>query len=136
MFLTAPANISLTDQTAESTHIHKPGVPDTKALLIADSMGKSFAAKDNVMQVEAMAGGTFWYYEGLIAGQLLDVSRTMQIFTLLGANMVKSWISKDIFAEAAEQFVCDNLGSKSFCSNILGIGASPVKSKTGGGKAN
>ena len=119
MFLTAPANISLMDQTAESTHIHKPGVPDTKALLIADSMGKSFTAKDNVMQVEAMAGGTFWYYEGLIAGQLLDVSRTMQIFTLLGANMVKSWISKDIFAEAAEQFVVTILEANPFAQIFL-----------------
>ena len=129
MFVVTPANIALTDQTAEATHIHKPGVPDTKALLIADSMGKSFAPKDNVMQVEAMAGGTFWYYEGLIAGQILDISRTMQIFTLLGANMVKSWISKDIFTEAAEQFVKAILDANPYAQIFLGSVPPRLKAK-------
>ena len=117
------------DQTAEATHLHKPGVPDTKALLVADSMGKSFAAKDNVMQVEAMSGGNFWYYEGLIAGQLLDVSRSMQIFTLLGANMVKSWVSKEVFAQAAEQFVVTVLEANPFAQIFLGSVPPRLKAK-------
>ena len=70
--------------------------PDAPAavssVLLADPIGKSFPQNDMLMKVITMASSYYYYYYalGLIAGQLLDISRFLQVFTLLRSNLLKS----------------------------------------------
>ena len=52
-----------------------------------------------------MAGSNYYYASGLIAGQLLDISRFPQDFILLGLNLLKSWNNKQLLKEAVQDFV-------------------------------
>ena len=51
-----------------------------------------------------MAGSNYYYASGLIVGQLLDISRFPQVFTLLGSNLLKSWNNKQLLKEAVQDF--------------------------------
>ena len=52
-----------------------------------------------------MACSNYYYASGLIAGQLPDISRFPQVFTLLGSNLLKSWNNKQSLKEAVQDFV-------------------------------
>ena len=52
-----------------------------------------------------MAGYNYYYASGLIAGQLLDISRFPKVFTLLSSNLLKSWNNKQLLKEAVQDFV-------------------------------
>ena len=52
-----------------------------------------------------MASSNYYYASGLIAGQLLDILRFPQVFTLLGLNLLKSWNNKQLLKEAVQEFV-------------------------------
>ena len=75
------------------------------SILLADSMGKSFPQNDVLMKDIIMAGSNHYYASGLIAGQLLDISRFPQVFTLLRSNLLKSWNNKQLLKEAVQDFV-------------------------------
>ena len=86
--------------------VHQPSCtqssvsPDAPAavssVLLADSMGKSFPQNDVLMKVITMAASSNYYASGLTAGQLLDISRFPQVFTLLGLNLLKPCNNKQI----------------------------------------
>ena len=75
------------------------------SILLADLMGKSFPQNDALMKVITMVSSNYYYASGLIAGQLLDISRFPQVFTLLGSNLLKSWNNKQLLKEAVQDFV-------------------------------
>ena len=52
-----------------------------------------------------MAGSNHYYASGLIARQLLDISRFPQVFTLLRSSLLKSWNNKQWLKEAVQDFV-------------------------------
>ena len=83
--------------------------PDAPAavscVLFADSMGKSFPQNDVLMKVITMASSNYYYASGLIAGQLLDISRFPQVFTHLESNLLKSWNNKQLLKEAVQDFI-------------------------------
>ena len=83
--------------------------PDAPAavssILLADSMGKSFPQNDALMKVITMAGSNNYCALGLIARQLLDISRFPQVFTLPGSILLKSWNNKQLLKEAVQEFV-------------------------------
>ena len=95
--------------------MHQPSFPQTSvspdvpaaisSVLLADLMGKSFPQNDMLMKVINMAGSNYYYALGLIVGQLLDISRFPQVFTLLGSNLLKSWKNKQLLKEAVQDFV-------------------------------
>ena len=95
--------------------MHQPSCPKTlvspdapavvSSVLLAGSMGKSFPQNDTLMKVITTAGSNYYYASGLIAGQLLDVSRFPQVFTLLRSNLLKSWNNKQLLKEAVQEFV-------------------------------
>ena len=80
--------------------MHQPSCPQlsvspdapaaVSSILLADSMGKSFPQNDVLMKVIMMAGSNYYYASGLIAGQLLDISRFPEVFTLLRSNLLKA----------------------------------------------
>ena len=75
------------------------------SILLADLMGKSFSQNDALIKVITMDGSNYYCASGLIAGQLLDISRFPQVFTLLGSNLLKSWNNKQLLKEAVQEFV-------------------------------
>ena len=95
--------------------VHQPscpqssGSPDAPAavssILLADSVGKSFPQNGALMKVITMASSNYYYASGLIAGQLLDISRFPQVFILLRSNLLKSWNNKQLLKEAVQDFV-------------------------------
>ena len=95
--------------------VHQPSCPQSSvspdapaavsSVLLADSMGKSFPQNDALMKVITMAGSNYYYALGLIVGQLLDISRFPQVFTLLSSNLLKSWNNKQLLKEAVQDFV-------------------------------
>ena len=86
-------------------------------------MGKSFPKNDALMRVVTIAGSNYYYASGLIAGQLLNISRFHQVFTLLGSNLLKSWNNKHLLKEAVQDFVktvgAVNLLARIFISCII-----------------
>ena len=100
---------------ANNIILHQPSFPQSSvnpdvpavvcSILLADSMGKSFPQNDALMRVVTMAGSNYYYASGLIVGQLLDISRFRQVFTLLGSNLLKSWNHKHLLKEAVQDFV-------------------------------
>ena len=83
-----------------------PDVPAAVcSILLADSMGKSFPQNNVLMRVVTMAGSNYYYASGLITGQLLDILRFHQVFTLLGSDLPKSWNNKHLLKEAVQDFV-------------------------------
>ena len=52
-----------------------------------------------------IAGSNYYYASGFIAGQLLDISRFLQVFTLLRSNLLKSWNNKQLLKEAVQDFI-------------------------------
>ena len=103
------------DTHANNIILHQPSCPQSSvnpdvpaavcSILLADSMGKSFPQNDALMRVVTMAGSNYYYASGLIAGQLLDILRFHQVFTLLGSNLLKSWNNKHLLIEAVQDFV-------------------------------
>ena len=95
--------------------MHQPSCPQSpvsldapaavSSILLADSMGKSFPQNDALMKVITTAGSNYYYASGLITGQLLDISRFPQVFTLLGSNLLQSWNNKQLLKEAVQEFV-------------------------------
>ena len=95
--------------------MHQPSCPQSSvsldapaavsSILLADLMGKSFSQNDALMKVITMASSNYYYGSGLIVGQLLDISRFPQVFTLLGLNLLKSWNNKQLLKEAVQDFV-------------------------------
>ena len=95
--------------------VHQPSCPQSSvspdapaavsSILLADSMGKSFPQNDVLMKVIMMASFNYYCASGLIAGQLLDISRFPQGFTLLRSNLLKSWNNKKLLKEAVQDFV-------------------------------
>ena len=95
--------------------MHQPSCPQSSVspdapaavstILLADLMEKSFPQNDVLMKVITMAGSNYYYTSGLIAGQLLDISRFPQVFTLLGLNLLKSWNNKQLLKEAVQESV-------------------------------
>ena len=95
--------------------MHQPSCPQSSvnldapaavsSILLADSMEKSFPQNDALMKVIRMAGSNYYYASGLIAGQLLDILRFPEVFTLLGLNLLKSWNNKQLLKEAVQEFV-------------------------------
>ena len=95
--------------------MHQPSCPQTSvsqdapaavsSVLLTHSMGKSFPQNDTPMKAITMAGSNYYYASGLIVGQLLDISRFPQVFTLLGSNLLKSWNNKQLLKEAVQDFV-------------------------------
>ena len=95
--------------------MHQPSSPQSlislealaavSSILLADSMGKSFPQNDVLIKLVTMAGSSYYYTSGLIAGQLLDISRFLQVFTLLGSNLLKSWNNKQLLKEAVQDFI-------------------------------
>ena len=51
-----------------------------------------------------MAGSNYYYASGIIAGQLLNISKFLQVFTLLRSNLLKSWNNKQLLKEAVQDF--------------------------------
>ena len=94
--------------------MHQPSCPQTSvsqdapaavsSVLLTDSMGKSFLQNNTPMKAITMAGSNY-YASGLIVGQLLDISRFPQVFTLLGSNLLKSWNNKQLLKKAVQDFV-------------------------------
>ena len=83
-----------------------PDAPATvSSILLTDSMGKSFPQNDALMKVVIVAGSNYYYASGLIAGQLLDISRFPQVFTLLRLNLFKSCNNKQLLKEAVQDFI-------------------------------
>ena len=95
--------------------MHQPSCPQSSVspdapaavsiVLLADSTGKSFPQNDVLVKVITMAGSNYYYAPGLITGQLLDISRFPQVFTLLSSNLLKSWDNKQLLKEAVQDFV-------------------------------
>ena len=95
--------------------MHQPFCPQTSvspdapaavsSVLLADSIGTSFPQNDMLINVITMAGSNYYYASGLIAGQLLDISRFPQVFILLRSNLLKSWNNKQLLKEAVHDFV-------------------------------
>ena len=52
-----------------------------------------------------MDSSNYHYASELIVGQLLDISRFPQVFTLLGLNLLESWNNKQLLKEAVQDFV-------------------------------
>ena len=75
------------------------------SILLADSMEKSFPQNDVLMKVITMTSSNNYYASGLIARQLLDISRFPQDFTLLRSNLLKSWNNKKLLKEAVQDFI-------------------------------
>ena len=67
-----------------------------------------------------MAGSNYYYASGLIAGQLLDISRFPQVFTLLGSNLLKSWNNKQLLKEAVQDFVETVTAANPFARIFIG----------------
>ena len=127
--------------------MHQPSCPQSSvipnapaavsSILLADSMGKSFPQNDALMKVITMASSNYYYVSGLIAGQLLDILRFLQVFTLLGSNLLKSWNIKQLLNEAVETLAAVNPLAGIFISSItpqLGAKQQPMtisKSSTG-----
>ena len=82
--------------------MHQPSCPVVSSVLLADLMGKSFPQNDTLMKVITMASSNYYYALGLIVGQLLDISRFPQVFTLLRSNLLKSWNNKQLLKEAVQ----------------------------------
>ena len=113
--------------------MHQPSCPQTSmnpdapavvsSVLLADSMGKYFPQNDVLMKVITMRSSNYYYASGLIAGQLLDISRFPQVFTLLGSNLLKSWNNKQLLKEAVQDFVetvtAANLLARIFIGSII-----------------
>ena len=101
--------------SAKNIILHQPSCPQSSvnpdapaavsSILLADSMGKSFPQNDALVRLVTMAGFKYYYASDLIAGQLLDISRFHQVFTLLGSNLLKSWNNKHLPKEAVQDFV-------------------------------
>ena len=95
--------------------VHQPSCPQfsvsldapaaVSSILLVDSMGKSFPQNDALMKVITMASSNYYHASGLIAGQLLDISRFPQVFTFVGLNLLKSWNNKQLLKEAVQEFV-------------------------------
>ena len=95
--------------------MHQPSCPQSSvsldapaavsSILLADSIGKSFPQNNALMKVITMASSNYYYASGLIAGQLLDILRFPQVFTLLGWNLLKSWNNKQLLKETVQEFV-------------------------------
>lgn len=51
------------------------------------------------------AGFQYWLAAGCIAGRLLDLSHTTVVFSLLGSNMLKTWIDRRLYRDALKEFV-------------------------------
>ena len=90
------------------------------------------------MKVITMAGSNYYYASELIVGQLLDISRFAQVFTLLGSNLLKSWNNKQLLKEVVQEFVetvaAANPLARIFISPLfptLGQSSRPSKSLTG-----
>ena len=79
--------------------------PAVSSILLVDSMGKSFPQNYALMKVITMSGSNYYYTYGLIAGQLLDISRFPQVFMLLGSNLLKLWNNKHLLKEAVQDFI-------------------------------
>ena len=86
-----------------SVSLDAPAV--VSSILLVDSMGKSFPQNDVLKKVVTMASSNYYYASGLIAGQLLDIPRFPQVFTLLGSNLLKSWNNKQLLKEVVQDFV-------------------------------
>ena len=75
------------------------------------------------MRVVTMTGSNYYYASGLIAGQLLDILRFHQVFTLLGSNLLKSWNNKHWLKEGLQEFVktvvTANLLARIFIGSII-----------------
>ena len=113
--------------------MHQPSCPQTSvspdvpavvsSVLLEDSMGKSFPQNDALMKVITMASSNYYYASGLIVGQLLDISRFPQVFTLLRSNLLKSWNNKQLLKEAVQDFVetvvAANLLARIFIGSII-----------------
>ena len=113
--------------------MHQPSCPQSSvslaapvavsSILLADSMGKSSPQNDVLMKVITVASSNYYYASGLIVGQLLDISRFTQVFTLLGLNLIKSWNNKQLLKEAVQDFVetvaAANPLSRIFISSII-----------------
>ena len=113
--------------------VHQPSCPQSlispeapavaRSIPLADSMGKFFPQNDALMKVVTMASSNYYYASGLIASQLLDISRFPQVFTLLSSNLLKSWNNKQLLKEAAQGFietvVAANLLARTFISSII-----------------
>ena len=110
--------------------VHQPSCPllsvspDTQAtvssILLADSMGKSFPQNNALMKVVTMASSNYYYASGLIVGQLLDISRFPQVFTLLGLNLLKSWNNKQLLKEAMQNIVENVAAANSLARIFIG----------------
>ena len=95
--------------------MHQPSCPQSSvspdapaavnSILLTDLMGKSSPQDNALMKVITMASSNYYYASGLIVGQLLDISRFPQVFTLLGLNLLKSWNNKQLLKEAVQDFV-------------------------------
>ena len=78
--------------------MHQPSCPQlsmsldapaaVSSILLADLMEKSFPQNDASMKVIMKASSKYYYASELIAGQLLDISRFPQVFTLLESNLL------------------------------------------------
>ena len=109
--------------------MHQPSCPQSSvsldapaavsSILLADSMGKSFPQNDEIIKVITMAGSNNYYASGLIAGQLLDILRFPQVFTLLGSNLLKSWNNKQLLKEAVQEFAAVNPLARIFIGSII-----------------
>ena len=92
--------------------VHQPFCPQSSvspdapvavsSILLVDSMGKTFPQNDVLMKVIMITSSNYYYASGLIAGQLLDISRFPQVFTLLRSNLLKSWNNKQLLKEAVQ----------------------------------
>ena len=108
--------------------MHQPSCPQSSlsldapaavsSILLVDSMGKSFPPNVALMKVTTMVGSYYYYASGLIAGQLLDISRFPQVFTLLGLNPLKSWNNKQLLKEAVQEFV-ETVATRIFIGSII-----------------
>ena len=95
--------------------MHQPSCPQSSvsvdapaavsSILLADLMGESFPQNNALMKVITMASSNYYYTSELIVGQLLDISRFPQVFTLLGLNLLKSWNNKQLLKETVQEFV-------------------------------
>ena len=75
--------------------MHQPSCPQSLVSLDAPAAVSS-------MKVITIASPNA---SGLNAGQLLDISRFPQVFTLLGSYLLKSWNNKQLLKEAVQEFV-------------------------------
>jgi hypothetical protein len=89
-------------------------------LLLGDSMIKFWYPDNPLIHSESFSGSSYDYVAGVIAGDLLRVRNYPYIFTLLGANQVRSYWTVQEFANSIHDFLDSVFEKQTYAHVFLG----------------